>query len=56
MDLRKQLGQRVDAAHFAGEATVVERHGTPRAVLVSYEWWVQHGGEETEPTEPTEAG
>lgn len=40
-DLRENLGRRVDAAHFKGEATVVEKNGEPRAVLVPYDWWLQ---------------
>jgi prevent-host-death family protein len=38
-DLRDQLGKRVDAAHFLGEATVIEKNGEPRAVLVPYAEW-----------------
>ncbi|MGC5009631.1 hypothetical protein ACLQ2R_02580 [Streptosporangium sp. DT93] len=39
--LRDQLGRRIDVAHFTGEPTVAERHGDPRAVLVSYIWWAE---------------
>ncbi|MBG0816684.1 type II toxin-antitoxin system Phd/YefM family antitoxin [Planomonospora sp. ID82291] len=38
-ELRDNLGRRIDVAHFTGEATIVERHGEPRAVVVSYAWW-----------------
>jgi hypothetical protein len=38
-ELRDQLGRRVDAAHFLGQHTVVEKNGEPRAVLVPYAWW-----------------
>lgn len=38
-ELRDQLGRRIDAAHFLGEATVIEKSGEPRAVLVPYTWW-----------------
>jgi prevent-host-death family protein len=38
-ELRDHLGRRIDAAHYQGEATVVEKNGEPRAVLVPYEWW-----------------
>lgn len=39
VEVREALGQRVDAAHYADEATVITKNGTPRAVLVSYEWY-----------------
>lgn len=39
MEVRDTLGQRVDAAHYRDEATVITKNGTPRAVLVSYEWF-----------------
>ena len=39
MDVREALGKRVDAAHFADEATVITKNGDPRAVLISYEWF-----------------
>lgn len=38
-ELREHLGRRVDAAHFLGEHTVIEKTGEPRAVLVPYSWW-----------------
>lgn len=34
---RDSLGQRVDAAHYADEHTIITRNGDPRAVIVSYE-------------------
>lgn len=37
VEVREALGQRVDAAHYADEATVITKNGTPRAVLISYE-------------------
>jgi antitoxin (DNA-binding transcriptional repressor) of toxin-antitoxin stability system len=40
-ELRTQIGHRVDAAHFLGEPTVVEKNGEPRAVLVPYSWWLE---------------
>ncbi len=44
-ELRDQLGRRVDAAHFLGEHTIVEKNGEPRAVLVPYgEWCAQQEG------------
>lgn len=44
MEVRDALGQRVDAAHFADEATVITKNGQPRAVLVSYEWYRELAG------------
>ena len=38
-ELREQIGRRVEAAHFRGEVTVIEKNGEPRAVLVPYDWW-----------------
>jgi prevent-host-death family protein len=38
-EVREQLGRRVDAAHYLGEPTVIEKNGEPRAVLVPYAWW-----------------
>ena len=32
--LREHLGERVDAAHYTGETTIITRHGRPRALLV----------------------
>lgn len=43
-EVRENLGKRVDAAHFLGEVTVIEKNGEPRAVLVPYEWWQRSGG------------
>lgn len=39
VEARESLGSRVDAAHYADEATVITKNGQPRAVLVSYEWY-----------------
>lgn len=36
-ETRDSLGQRVDAAHFADETTVITKNGTPRAALISFE-------------------
>jgi prevent-host-death family protein len=38
-EAREQLGRLVDAAHFLGEPTVIEKNGEPRAVLVPYAEW-----------------
>jgi hypothetical protein len=40
-EAREKLGDRVNAAHYLGEHTVIERNGAPFAVLVPYEWWVE---------------
>lgn len=39
VEARDALGQRVDAAHYADEATVITKNGNPRAVLISFEWF-----------------
>jgi prevent-host-death family protein len=39
-EVRDQLGKRVDAAHYGGEATVITTNGERRAVLVPYEWYI----------------
>lgn len=36
-ETRDSLGQRVDAAHFTDEVTIITKNGDPRAVIVSYE-------------------
>lgn len=43
MGLRTRLAERIEAAFFHGEHTVVknERRDEPRAVLVPYTWWVE---------------
>lgn len=38
-EVRDQLGKRVDAAHYGGEATVITTNGERRAVLVPYAWY-----------------
>ncbi len=45
-ETRERLGDRVNAAHYLGEVTIVERNGTPYAVLVPYQWWA---GQQTHP-------
>ncbi len=44
--VRNQLGKRVDAAHYGGEATVVTINGEMRAVIVPYSWWEQRRAED----------
>jgi prevent-host-death family protein len=39
-EFRDQIGQRVEAAHFQGEPTVVTHNGKPRAVLIPYDEWI----------------
>jgi hypothetical protein len=43
MGLRTRLAERIEAAFFHGEHTVVknERRDEPRAVLVPYTWWFE---------------
>lgn len=36
-ETRDSLGQRVDAAHYTDEITIITRNGEARAVIVSYE-------------------
>lgn len=38
-DLRSNLGNRVDAAYFLGESTVVTKNDQARAVLVPHGWY-----------------
>jgi prevent-host-death family protein len=40
-DARPELGKLVDAAHYAGQHTIITKSGDPRAVLVPYKWWSQ---------------
>lgn len=40
-EVREQIGRRVDAAHFLGEPTVIEKNGEPRAVLIPYTQWAE---------------
>ncbi|MEU3164052.1 hypothetical protein [Streptosporangium sp. NPDC006930] len=44
------LGHRIGVAPFTGEPTIVERHGEPRAVLVSYTWWAEWRDQEGQGT------
>lgn len=41
VDLRPVLGDRVDAAFYKGDLTVITKQGKPRAGLVPYEWLVE---------------
>ncbi len=40
-DARPELGKLIDAAHYAGQHTVITKAGEPRAVLVPYEWYIE---------------
>ncbi|SDK45901.1 hypothetical protein [Nonomuraea jiangxiensis] len=40
-EAREKLGDRVNAAHYLGEHTVIERNRAPFAVLVPYAWWAE---------------
>ncbi|WP_435112380.1 type II toxin-antitoxin system prevent-host-death family antitoxin [Nocardiopsis synnemataformans] len=37
-DFRAEVTERVEAAHFRNEPTVVTKNGQPRAALVPYSW------------------
>lgn len=53
-EVRDQIGKRVDAAHYGGEATVITSSGERRAVLVPYGWFEQFVNQHTAtPTEET---
>jgi prevent-host-death family protein len=41
VDLRPVLGDRVDAAYYKSDPTVITKQGKPRAGLVPYEWLVE---------------
>lgn len=43
MELRSRLGERIEAAFFHNEPTVVkhEKRNQPRAALVPYEWLIE---------------
>ena len=43
MELRRSLGQRIDAAHFHGEPTIIknEKKNEARAAIVPYAWLVE---------------
>ena len=40
-EARPELGALIDAAHYAGQHTIITKAGKPRAVLVPYEWYVK---------------
>jgi prevent-host-death family protein len=40
-ELRPVLGDRVDAAFYADEPTVITSHGKPRAAIVPHDWYVE---------------
>lgn len=40
-ETREKIGERVNAAHYLDEPTIVERNGRPYAVIVSYAWWTE---------------
>ena len=48
--IREHLGDRVNAAHYLGEPTIIERNGHPFAVLVPYAWWEQRRNTEGQGT------
>jgi hypothetical protein len=40
-EAREKLGNHVNDAHYLNQHTVIERNGTPYAVLVPYTWWAE---------------
>lgn len=46
-DFRRDVTKRVEAAHFQEQPTIITKNDEPRAVLVSYVWYLRHseGGE-----------
>jgi prevent-host-death family protein len=38
-DARRQIGELVDLARFAGQHTAITRHGKPAAVIVGSVWY-----------------
>lgn len=40
-EARKELGKLVDAAHYADERTILAKNDQPRAVIVSYRWYIE---------------
>jgi antitoxin (DNA-binding transcriptional repressor) of toxin-antitoxin stability system len=54
-EIRAGIGERVDAAYFLGEPTIITKNDKPRAVLVSHAWYERACralGEEPETAEP----
>jgi hypothetical protein len=45
IEIRPVLGERVDAAFFHREPTVITKNDKPRAILASYEQWLQQNEE-----------
>jgi prevent-host-death family protein len=44
-ETREKIGERINAAHYLDEPTIVERNGRPYAVIVSYAWWAERQGQ-----------
>jgi hypothetical protein len=40
-DARKEIGKLIDAAHYAGQHTILAKNDEPRAVLVPYRWYIE---------------
>lgn len=40
-EVRGALGDRVDAAHYRDEHTVITKNGQPRAVIVSHDTYLE---------------
>jgi len=41
-EVRNRLGVLIDAARHGSQHTIITKNGTPAAVLVSYDWYLQH--------------
>jgi prevent-host-death family protein len=48
-EARDQLGRLIDAAHYAGEITIITRHGEPWAAIVPLEMAAQTATEDHVP-------
>lgn len=56
MQLRKALGQRIDAAFFLKEPTIIknEKKDEPRAALIPYDWLIELYERRAQDTPPAE--
>jgi len=56
IDLRRNLGRRIDAAFFHKEPTIIknEKKNEPRAALIPYEWLEELYERRAKDVEPTD--
>lgn len=40
-EARKEIGKLIDAAHYAGQHTILAKNDEPRAVLVPYQRYIE---------------